>query len=67
MAKALKGIKIDKFKNCFEQWKKISQQTEWIFYQLDNNIYKGGPKKPLEFIYKKLCIYSYMFKLQSPS
>ena len=22
MAEALKGIKIDKFKNCFEQWKK---------------------------------------------
>ena len=21
MAEALKGIKIDKFKNCFEQWK----------------------------------------------
>ena len=26
---------------------------------------KGDPK--VEFIYKKLCIYSYMFKLQSPS
>ena len=25
MAEALKGIKIDKFKNCFEQWKKTSQ------------------------------------------
>ena len=22
MAEALKGIKIDEFKNCFEQWKK---------------------------------------------
>ena len=21
MAEALKGIKVDKFKNCFEQWK----------------------------------------------
>ena len=30
-------------------------------------IYKGGHKKTLEFIYKKLCAYSYMFKLQSPS
>ena len=27
---------------------------------------KGDPKNP-EFIYKILCIYSYMFKLQSPS
>ena len=27
---------------------------------------RGDPKNP-EFIYKKLCIYSYMFKLQSPS
>ena len=27
---------------------------------------EGDPKDP-EFIYKKLCIYSYMFKLQSPS
>ena len=26
-----------------------------------------GTKNTLEFIYKKLCIYSYMFKLQSPS
>ena len=24
-AEALKGIKIDKFKNCFEQWNKKSQ------------------------------------------
>ena len=23
MAEALNGIKIDKFKNCFEQWKKV--------------------------------------------
>ena len=23
MAEALKGIKINKFKNCFEQWKKV--------------------------------------------
>ena len=27
----------------------------------------GGLKNPLEFIYKKLGIYSHMFKLQSPS
>ena len=26
----------------------------------------GSPIKP-EFIYKKMCIYSYMFKVQSPS
>ena len=25
MAKVLKGIKIDEFKNCFEQWEKMSQ------------------------------------------
>ena len=25
MAEALKDIKIDEFKNCFEQWKKTSQ------------------------------------------
>ena len=24
-AEALKGIKINKFKNCFEKWKKMSQ------------------------------------------
>ena len=24
MAEALKGIKIDEFRNCFEQWKKVS-------------------------------------------
>ena len=24
MTKALKGIKIDEFKNCFEQWKNVS-------------------------------------------
>ena len=29
-------------------------------------IYEGGPQK-MEFIYKKLCIHSYVFKLQSPS
>ena len=28
---------------------------------------RGGPPKTPEFIYKKLCIYSYTFKLQSPS
>ena len=30
------------------------------------SMFEGGPKKT-EFIYKKLCIYSYIFKLQSPS
>ena len=34
--------------------------------QLVGWIYEGGPPKT-EFIYKKLCIYSYTFKLQSPS
>ena len=29
-------------------------------------IQRGDPKN-MEFIYKTLCIYSYMFKLQSPS
>ena len=29
-------------------------------------IYKGGPPK-LEFIYKNVCIYSYIFEFQSPS
>ena len=28
---------------------------------------RGGPKETPGIIYKKLCIYSYMFKLQSPS
>ena len=28
---------------------------------------QGGPPKKLELIYKKLCTYSYVFKLQSPS
>ena len=32
---------------------------------LSGNV-EGGPLKK-QFIYKKLCIYSYMFKLQSPS
>ena len=36
-----------------------SRKTNWQKYE-------GDPKK-LEFIYKKLCIYFYMFKLQSPS
>ena len=29
-------------------------------------VYKGGPQTPA-FIYKKFCVYSYTFKLQSPS
>ena len=28
---------------------------------------RGDPPQKTEFIYKKLCIYSYMFKLQSPA
>ena len=31
-----------------------------------SSLYTGGTPKT-EFIYKKLCIYSYMFKLQLPS
>ena len=30
-------------------------------------IYTWGDPKTPKFIYKKLCIYSHMFKLQSPS
>ena len=30
-------------------------------------IFEGGNQKALVFVYKKLCIYSDMFKLQSPS
>ena len=29
-AEALKGIKIDKFKNCFEQWKHLNRYTASI-------------------------------------
>ena len=31
-AEALKGINIDKFKNCFEQWKNISIS---VFHQME--------------------------------
>ena len=31
------------------------------------NAIRGGDSKNPEFIYKKLCIYSHTFKLQSPS
>ena len=31
-AEALKGIGIDKFKNCFEQWKKVSIG---VLYQME--------------------------------
>ena len=38
-----------------------------IFFQRNHSLNntKGNPPNP-ECIYKKLCIYSYMFKLQSP-
>ena len=29
--------------------------------------YEGGAQNTTKFVYKELCIYSYMFKLQSPS
>ena len=36
MAEALKGIKIDEFKNCFEQWKKnISIASNGEYFQGD--------------------------------
>ena len=38
-----------------------SQGDFYAFY-----VYEEDPRK-LEFIYKKLCTYSYMFKLQCPS
>ena len=39
----------------------------WMFtFFFEQLKYEGGPKKS-EFIYKKLCTYSYMFKLQSHS
>ena len=34
-AEALKGIKIDKFKNCFEQWKKGSVG---VLHQMENTL-----------------------------
>ena len=34
-AKALKGIKIDKFKNCFEQWKNVSKI---VFHQTESTL-----------------------------
>ena len=39
----------------------------WIWVCVHVYIYTRGTPKKLEFFYKKLCIYSYMFKLQSPS
>ena len=36
MAEALKGIKIDKFKNCFEQWKK--EVLVGILLQMENTL-----------------------------
>ena len=35
-------------------------------HSLDSVYMRGGGAK-MEFIYKKLCIYTYMFKLQLPS
>ena len=35
MAEALKGIKIDEFKNCFEQWKKVSIG---VLHQMGNTL-----------------------------
>ena len=34
MAEALKDIKIDEFKNCFEQWKKMSHQMYCIKWRV---------------------------------
>ena len=41
-------------------WLRVAQPIEVY-------IIRRGTQKILEFIYKKLCIYSYMFKLHSPS
>ena len=35
IAEALKGIKIDEFKNCLEQWKKVSIGT---LYQMESTL-----------------------------
>ena len=35
-------------------------------FMLQIKVPEGAPKNP-EFIHKKLCAYSYMFKLQPPS
>ena len=35
MAEALKGIRIDKFKNCLEQWKKVSIG---VLHQIENTL-----------------------------
>ena len=35
MADAPKGIKIDKFKNCFEQWKKV---LIGVFHQMESTL-----------------------------
>ena len=35
MTKALKGIKIDEFKNCSEQWKKVSIG---VLHQMKSNL-----------------------------
>ena len=42
-------------------WSFCNMYKYWIFI-----VYAGGTPKT-EFIYKNLCIYAYMFKLQSPS
>ena len=47
---------------------KVNRSTySSLEYSLCLCSYEGGPPQNLEFIYKKLCIYSYIFKLQSPS
>ena len=51
--------------SCLSLYCKLFSQNDTFW--LNSNMYVGGiPKKP-EMIYKKLCIYSYRFKLQSPS
>ena len=35
IAEALKGIKIDEFKNCLEQWKKVSIG---VFHQTESTL-----------------------------
>ena len=45
----------------------LSRQLHGDFLQARTRRPRGGAQKTMEFIYKKLCTYSHMFKLQSPS
>ena len=49
-----------------KKYKLVVTKQSWGCKVQHRKYIRGDPPKP-EFIYKKLCIYSYMFKLQSPS